>query len=405
MIWQRRVNYSVRKYFENEAGREMDKKIQAIAIITLNGYSNYGNRLQNYALQQVLLRYSNTVDTLLIENEKRAASTHNTSSNSIHELLERLQKFSFSRLNKKVSTKVHSVLFAKQIQKNTNRRIANFKKFSETYIHEKNLGITPGTMGDSLESQYEYFVVGSDQVWNPRFSEFSEAFFLTFAPPKKRVAYAPSFGIEKIPVEFHSAFYTWLKDVPFLSVRENSGAKIIKDLIGIDVPVLLDPTMLLAKEDWLTIAKQPSFAPTSAYILVYFLGHLPKDYERDIKRFAKKNAMELVFINDMRYQELYSIDPSEFVSLIYNSSFVFTDSFHGVAFSLILERPFLPYRRIGKTDTFSRIETLLDKFALAERMSMQPENDDIWEIDFDKVRGVLLNERNRSASFLDACLT
>src|SRR5699024_9478535 len=99
--------------------------------------------------------------------------------------------------------------------------------------------------------KYDFFITGSDQVWNPLNINNLNKFFLTFTEPKKRIAYAPSISSDKLPEEYLADYKNWLEGMDSVSIREDTGAMIIKDLTGIDAPVLADPTLLLTKEEWL----------------------------------------------------------------------------------------------------------------------------------------------------------
>lgn len=128
---------------------------------------------------------------------------------------------------------------------------------------------------------------------------------MRFAPSHKRVAYAASFGISHIPPKYQESYKKWLSEFHRLSVREESGAKIIKDLTGNDVPAHLDPTLMLSKEKWLSIAKADSSKPERPYLLTYFLGKVPKETQKKIKQIAEKNKLEIVRLADIRDKKRY----------------------------------------------------------------------------------------------------
>src|SRR5699024_7327637 len=132
-----------------------------------------------------------------------------------------------------------------------------FKEFSHKFIKETDFKITDDYLPNKL-NDYDFFVTGSDQVWNPFFTNSSSLYFLTFAPRKKRIAYAPSFGISEVPDLLRENFTKWLSEIEHLSVREDAGADIIKQLTNRDSEVVADPTLLLTKESWLSIA-EPAF--------------------------------------------------------------------------------------------------------------------------------------------------
>lgn len=375
---------------------------RTIAIITLNGNSNYGNRFQNYALQQILLKHADSVDTLLI---KKAFVNTVRSKNSLPDLIEKVKSYTFIGLIEKSLSLIYCRLLGlRAIKKRSLLRQIFFLSFSKTFINEIDLDIFPQATPNSLGEKYDFFVVGSDQVWNPIFPEFSELFFLTFAPKNKRIAYAPSFGLEELPEGFQEKFSVWLKGMNHLSVREESGAKIIKKLSGKNVPVLLDPTMLLTKEDWLEISHPVKDIPREPFILTYFLGNLDYKLDKEIKNFAKKQHMKIVRINDMT-SKYYAIGPSEFLTLIKKASLILTDSFHGTVFSMLFEKPFLTYKRISKNNMQSRIDTLFSIFNIQSRMGMSLGNTNLWNVDYSEVNRLLQIERNKANKYLKSCFT
>lgn len=378
------------------------EKVPFIAILTLNGNSNFGNRLQNYALQQVLLKYGDSVDTLLIEDTHENVLP-NKNKFSLHSFLLRIKKLSFTAIVEKCVFYGYVKIVGKHIvKKRISDRQKLFLAFSRNTIHEVDVGLSKNTIPSSIEEQYDYFVVGSDQVWNPTFPEFSELFFLSFTRYDKRIAYAPSFGVDQLPINSRQQFAYWLNGIPYLSVREEAGAHLIKKLIGKEVPVVLDPTLLLTKDDWLKIASPSSNIPQKKYVLLFFLGELHKDLNKQIQVFAKDNSMEIVRINDIR-SKYYAIGPSELVSFINNSSLILTDSFHGTVFSLLFEKPFLTYKRSGSNNMYSRIETLFSKFNIQHRIGMTLADKNLWNIDYVQVNQLLEIERKKAFAYLSTC--
>lgn len=190
-----------------------------------------------------------------------------------------------------------------------------------------------------------------------------------------------------------------------LSVREDDGAKIIKELTGKDAPVLVDPTLLLTREKWLSIAKEASNKPKGKYLLTYFLGGIPDNYKKQIKNIVKENKLEVINLGDIREKETYITGPSEFIDYINNCSILCTDSFHGAVFSILLEKPFIVFERIGSTSMYSRIDTLLNKFKLnyrkAENMTW---GEDVFNIDFSHIPSILSSERKKAIDYLNDAL-
>ncbi len=192
----------------------------------------------------------------------------------------------------------------------------------------------------------------------------------------------------------------WLSDMKAISVREDSGAQIVKDVAGRDAEVLLDPTLLLSKQKWLEIAKV-SQKPNGEYILTYFLGKKPKEAVQLISRISRDTKLPVINIADLKDKQAYQTGPAEFVDYINSAAAVFTDSFHGVAFSILLETPFVVYERIGSPSMYFRIETLLCKLGLTNREARNlKEARDIFDVDIIMSFQVLHREREKARNFL-----
>lgn len=228
------------------------------SIVTLNGYFNYGNRLQNYALQEALKKYNLDVDTLRI--------TRTPQKETLKPILRNI------RDNIKDSSKY-------KLEKERNKI---FSEFSNKYINEQNKEYFLNDDLSFMNAQVDYFVAGSDQVWNPNMNKHSSKYFLEFADKEKSIAYAPSFGIGELSLEVAKKYSKWIDGINYLSVREDEGAQLIEQLTGRKAEVLVDPTMLLTREEWLKIAKPARNKPKkNSYSLiswVEFLSNIKKKF-------------------------------------------------------------------------------------------------------------------------------
>lgn len=351
--------------------------MEKIAIATLNGYFNYGNRLQNYALQEVLSSFGYEVQTLRINRDKHA--------NKTNQLIKEIKRWAKNP----------------SIYINQKHREGVFLEFSHRNIIETEIVFNMDDDLTYLDLEFDYFVVGSDQVWNPSMNRASSFFFLDFVEENKRIAYAPSFGISELPDEVISDYEKWISKIPYLSVREDDGAKIIKKLTGRVVRVLVDPTVLLSKEKWINVSKAAKKKPTEKYLLTYFLGGIPEEYKEQINEIANLRGLKIINLGDKKDKNTYGTGPSEFIDYINDCSVFCTDSFHGAVFSILLEKPFIVYERKGAVSMYSRIDTLLIKFNLSERKSYDIEiNEKVFEIDYSHVTPILELERQKAFDFL-----
>ncbi|HHD2781093.1 TPA: polysaccharide pyruvyl transferase family protein [Clostridium perfringens] len=362
-----------------------------IAIITLNGYFNYGNRLQNYALQESLKLINYDSKTLIKENI--------IEENGISE--SKLKIFFNMSYKEKIELIKYKINKGKIIELNKNRTQV-FKMFSEDYINEADF-----QKNDDFIKKYKYFISGSDQVWNPNDKTVTEYNFLTFAPKEKRLTYAPSFGVSKIPEKFKEDYKKWLSDIENISVREEAGAKIIKELTGKNAKIVVDPTMLLDKKKWLSIAKEDKNKPQKEYLLTYFLGGIPKEYQKNIKYFSKKYNLEVVNLANIKYEKYYCNGPSEFIDYINSAKLFMTDSFHGCVFSLLMETPFIVCDRKGHSKSenmSSRIDTFVKKFKLESRKFENIKENELFNNDYTNSKTILEKEREKAWNYLNSII-
>lgn len=369
--------------------RDISRKV---GIVTLHGYHNYGNKLQNYALQEVLNDLGFIADTLIL-------STQRTPLSAIYDNAKKTFRQSPLESIAMVTRKLKSRTISREHKELVDSRTNIFKQFSKHHLSEKFVKLDKGNIA-TINKDYDYFVTGSDQVWNPVYISNMEKYFLTFADKSKRIAYAPSFSCPKLPKSHKKKYRKWLKEMSRISVRETEGAEIIRELTGINAPVLVDPTLLLSKKQWLSIANKASNRPEQGYILTYFLGETSSDTEQYIQNLAQEKNMKIIRLGDIHDKESYITGPREFIDYINNAAVLLTDSFHGVVFSILLETPFLVYERKTNIPTmYSRIETLLDRFDLRHREARNVVQD-IFDIDFGHTYEILEFEKEKSLNYL-----
>lgn len=361
--------------------------MKKVAIITLNGYFNYGNRLQNYALQEVIKSLGHDVDTIMVNrNMKNKEGRILRVLKNPKKLLVIFKRFKINKKNEKISIE----------------RSKNFKQFSKKYISETEYYISENNIPSDLSNKFDFFVVGSDQVWNPFTVGKSGIYFLSFAPKEKRIAYAPSFGISNIPLEYKEEYKVLLSSMGKLSVREKAGAEIIKNLSGRTAQILVDPTLLLSKEKWLSVSQQVSNKPKDSYLLTYFLGDISSEKQKKIKEIATLKKLKVINLSNIKDKDFYESGPSEFIDYINSAEIFLTDSFHGVVFSILLETPFIVFNRKDNQPSMnSRIDTLLETFKFESRFSDKlKSNNEIFNLDFSHVHSILKEERERALNYL-----
>lgn len=361
-----------------------------IGLITITHGENYGNRLQNYATQQVLKSLGCEVETI-----------RNTTNQSIKK--EGEIKFNVKKL---ISNLYLAFPIKNNYKINMISRNSRFERFTKKLIKQSKYVIDKDNIPNYIGDKYDYFVCGSDQIWNPHFFFNSEIDFLTFAPKGKRIAYAPSFGVNNIKDDKRKEYANWINGMDFLSVREDDGADIIKSLANREAIVLLDPTMMLSKKEWLEIAKMPKWKTDKKYILTYYLGNKDEKTEKRINKIAKEKDLEIINLMDITNKNIYSVDPSEFIALVNNAELMCTDSFHGIVFSLIMKTNFILFTRKDKEVSMnSRLETLLSKFDMQSRLGKNIINEhEVFNVDFSNVDRIINSEKKKTINYLKNAL-
>lgn len=359
-----------------------------IGIVTIMDYTNYGNRLQNYAVSHVLCaKFGCEAVSLAAYKEGPFYNRHYV-----------------GWLKDQIARKL--CIFPKLAEKRFGPNITrsnNFRTWSRKHIPTRNF-YESKCLPESLNREYDMFVAGSDQIWNYHFPGTKyDDFFLKFAEDRKKAAISGSFGVESIPEEWKQTYVDGLSGFAHISVREDAGAKIIKDLIGRDVPVLVDPVMLLSKEDWLKVAKKPRVDTKKPYILKYYLGDEVEEEKLD--HWARANGYEVYELLNDKKPELYSAGPGEFISLIANAALVASDSFHCIAFSIIFRKPFVVYARRGSGNYMtSRLDTLLGKFGLQNRWKHMLSPEQYLTCDYSNTDAILTVEQKKSMDYIRGIL-
>lgn len=348
------------------------------AVVTINDNRNLGNRLQNFAVQETIRKLDSKshIETILNTNRKERGET----------------------LKQRLKNLLRDIKYFE--------RTKNFRIFNKNIRHSKR-SYDAANNNDCLNEKYDYFLVGSDQVWNPNYGWLNSIDLLSFADQNKRIAFSASFGVSEIPEEYVENASKELKKFKAISVREERGREIVEDLTSRkDIEVLVDPTMLLSAEEWTKMAKKPKALRSEKPILLkYFLGGLSIEKQEIINNVAKKNHWQIIDIFDKK-SKFYSCGPSEFLWLERHAALVCTDSFHSSVFAIINEKPFVIFDREGNHAKMnSRLETLISKFNLKNRWFNGKEiTKENLEVDYTEAKKILKKEQKKSLDFLKRAL-
>lgn len=273
------------------------------------------------------------------------------------------------------------------VKKNIDVRNKRFERFTQNSYALSERCDTLEDVNRLAEVRYSAVVCGSDQIWLPSHA-LEKYYLLDFLPDSvKKIAYAPSFGVSTIPGIVRSNYRKALEKFDVVTVREDTGASLIKELTGKDCPVVVDPTLLLTANQWIELLKIERPLIQGKYVLAYFIG-AAEEHREKARAYAKAHNLKLVILPnideivkaDTEYADepLYDAGPDDFVNLIKNAEAVFTDSFHGTVFSLIFQRNiycFERFNKTSKTSTNSRIYSLLSKTHLQSRLVSDMEAD------------------------------
>lgn len=365
-----------------------------IIVLTHPLSNNYGCILQAYAMQVVLQRMGFNVET--DRNGCRIKDNATIAKKGARLLYQFYKQATGHIIESKHNKRIISVNTRAFVDNNIN--VVDF--FEENHISS-----------NAAINKYGTFIVGSDQVWRKGMMDIN-AYFLPFVcdDGKKKIAYAASFGKDEIndwtkeEIELYSKLLSKFDGV---SVRENSGVRICREQLGIEALHVLDPTMLLDKEEYDSlIDKQASSYKDSLFCYVLDKSSEKKTIIDSISnnlRLVPKEIMPKHKIGDKwsRIEDCVFPSVSEWLSGFRDSKFVVTDSFHGTVFSIIFNKPFLA---IGnKARGLSRFTSLLHMFGLEDRLIS--EVDDLnrindMSIDYTVVNRTIDEWRNKSLSFL-----
>ena len=376
-------------------------------ILVYTGYKtiNYGSMLQAFATLEMLKKLDTEPVMLNLDGLWKTIKTKKMKfyflSGDFAFLLQSKGRMYFSKLYEKLN-----LSYGRKIK----QRRKKFEDFAEQFLvlTDKVNGFSDAS---DLAEKYEVVLLGSDQVWLPS-SVITDIYTLNFVqtPHVVKAVYAPSFGVSRIPYKYRNKYREMLKDLDYVSVREDSGKKIIMEVAGIDCPIVADPVIMLNKDEWK--AKIPyQEVCRSRYIFVYLLGN--NRWQREwIKRYAARRKLQTVALVHLDayvpYDEKYfdhlliESSPVEFLNWIRNADEIFTDSYHCTLFSLIENRNIWCFRRFNdqkKVSTNSRLYSILGKLGLQRRMlgkDSRIEDCMADEIDFQSVNDNLCDFQKES---------
>lgn len=336
-------------------------------------YENYGTFLQAYALQQAIIQLGHS-NHILDDSFFYKKSPFTIIKNRIIDII--------------------------KCRRNRNHTL--YKKFKKEHliIDDKFTSV------DEIESRYDAYICGSDQIWSP-YLKFNPYYYLGFTD-KKKIAYAPSTGTGTCDDEYKKNVKPVLEKFAHIAVREEAGAQMLSSFISKDIKTVLDPTLLLTQKEWKKV--ETTIDTDTPYILCYFLTP-NKWYLNYVKEYARRhNKTVKIFNTNPLYKELefdiVDAGPSEFITYIKNAEKVFTDSFHSSIFSILYHKDFITFKRFkdgGKKDQNARIANLFKKLEISSHFIGEEDLAGIETLEkphYNNVETILEKHRNDSKEYL-----
>ena len=358
-----------------------------VGILTFHKAINYGAVLQAYALRSAIESFGHNCSVINYANPK---------------MLKESKAFYLP----KHQSIVDRALYLYRIPMRA-RQVKKFNSFLNNHLALSKKILTNSDDLKSISENYDAFVTGSDQVFNYKGTGEDFNFYLEFENDNsKKIAYAPSFGLSNIDDYHKDRVARCLSSFKALSVREDIGASLTEELTGICPPKVCDPTFLVDKEQWETLSIAPRIK--KPYVLVYSFGSC------HLEPIARKLASEVggivvninrglpTIIDGKNVRNAYAPGPQEFLGLIDSAEIVVTNSFHGMAFSILLEKEFYGFANSysGAAATNHRFTTLGENFGLSDHIFDQPRTIERKEIDYKKVQDAVIKLRSESLEYL-----
>lgn len=361
----------------------------------MNNIINYGSQLQMYALFNEVKSYG--YDCSIIDYIRNLKIENNICDNATNKIKDIFRK----------------IIFGCGID----QRLAKFEEFQS--LIKFTAPITKHELQNGQLEEFDAYICGSDQIWNPEFTGLDPNNYLAFVKNSAKISYAASIGTDVINInkEEKSLMAEYIKAIPYVSVREEESRQWINSELGHKAELVVDPTMLISANDWYDLSR-PLNKRLANYLVFYKLGSKnTKNLYTIARKIAVKHNLEIINIlpstNDLfalfnkNEKLIYDIGPREFLNLIRNSSWVVTNSYHGTIFSVIFNKPFfcstLSY---GNRSIATRFITLFYILGLEEKIARADYSCINIDVDFNynNVNKRIIQKRNEARKWLQASL-
>ena len=370
--------------------------MKKIGIITFHKSHNNGSMLQALALQYVLEeRYAFTVHIIDYSNSR--------------------QKSMYAPYPAPTTVK-KCIKFFLLLQKLPllQKAYNSFETFAKHYFHLTELSFDEKSDLSVLENTYDAFIAGSDQIWNIRCGDADDAYFLNFVKNKPKFAYAVSFGANN-PFEIEK-YKFYINDFKSISVRENNAQKWIFEATNLEVPVCLDPTMLLNWQEWENVVHVRDTPIIQGNYIFYYCFNIKEHIQIFLHHTAKKYSMPVYFLDPKEWcikmcwrhkiRLVCDFGPDVYMNIVKNATLFLTTSFHGTAFATIYRKNFWYINdKKNSSETDDRALTFLTQLKLLSRYKTieELENTDLCTPpDYMETESSLVKLQALSFSYLDS---
>lgn len=382
-----------------------------IGIVTMYyGSKNYGGNLQAYALCEAIKKLDASYEVEQISYSKSCPKLRDRRMSPL-QFVKKGIRFVWYKTGRRLIRYLAS-LKDRKYRVPLSARTAAILDFNQNKIPHSRV-YNAETIANAA-GEYDVFITGSDQVWNPMW--YNPAYRLDFVPKGKvKLSYAASISRDSLSPEEQAVFSQSLADYTGISVREEKAIELLSPLVSQEVEWVLDPTLLLSREEWDTVATERLIP--ERYLFCYFLGE--GTAERELATaYAEAHGLTLVTLPFLHgvprdcdrgfgEKQLYAVSPADFVSLVKHAECIFTDSFHATLFSGIYGRQYVAFERsLGGHSMGSRLSSLLSLYETEERFCDTPERatlayiEALPPIDYSRPLVRLGEMKERSLAFL-----
>lgn len=365
-----------------------------IGILTLSASDNCGSLLQAFALQTVLeKRFGADAEVLDFRCEN---------SRDMYDLFSR-KPWKYPR--KTLNNLLHFPTISRQKK--------DYEHFRRNILKTSHKQFSKGEELAAVAGDYDVLICGSDQVWNVNIPDFDPAYFLGWAGDTRRVAYAPSLGgcdFSAFPDQ--QLLKNWLLDFSAISTREQVGVDSVKEVAGLEIPIVPDPTLLIDPEQWQAVPGEPLVK--DPYIFYYSWAYEDEELHRIVQEYAQKRGLEVYVIDAFKWPKLKpqnygfrmapSGGPQTFLNLMKYAEFAFVQSFHGVIFAYMMGRDFclLDNRPVGAMD--NRLAAILKLLNVEDWVARRVEDITEDHIDYSAIPETLAKSRETGFGYLEDAL-